>query len=121
MYAKSQVIKLPLKVDELCSTALREIPCFMCVKQKLLFIFNGCFKAFILDIRHLWNDDTIIIIPLQYKSFLLLPVLLSSDDNLSEDDINECEKEDPLHGDDDVPHPGDVSKKKRKTKGIAMR
>lgn len=46
---------------------------------------------------------------------------LSSDDNLSEDDINECEKEDPLHGDDDVPHPDNVSKKKRKKKDISMR
>ncbi|XP_045893660.1 craniofacial development protein 1 [Micropterus dolomieu] len=44
-----------------------------------------------------------------------------SDDNLSEDDINECEKEDPLHGDDDVPHPDNVSKKKRKKKDISMR
>ncbi|XP_018534090.1 craniofacial development protein 1 isoform X1 [Lates calcarifer] len=44
-----------------------------------------------------------------------------SDDNLSEDDINECEKEDPLHEDDDVPHPDNVSKKKRKKKDIGMR
>ncbi|XP_051239287.1 craniofacial development protein 1 isoform X1 [Dicentrarchus labrax] len=44
-----------------------------------------------------------------------------SDDNLSEDDINECEKEDPLHGDEDVPHPGDVCKKKRKKLDIGMR
>ncbi|XP_044049643.1 craniofacial development protein 1 isoform X3 [Siniperca chuatsi] len=44
-----------------------------------------------------------------------------SDDNLSEDDINECEKEDPLHRDDDVPHPDNVSKKKRKKKDIGMR
>ncbi|XP_017289419.1 craniofacial development protein 1 [Kryptolebias marmoratus] len=36
-----------------------------------------------------------------------------SDDNLSEDDINECEQEAPLHEDDTVPHP-DVPKKKRK-------
>ncbi|XP_036963867.1 craniofacial development protein 1 [Acanthopagrus latus] len=43
-----------------------------------------------------------------------------SDDNLSEDDINECEKEDPLHRDDDVPHPDFVSKKKKKT-DIRMR
>ncbi|KAM9377133.1 craniofacial development protein 1 isoform 2-T2 [Pholidichthys leucotaenia] len=43
-----------------------------------------------------------------------------SDDNLSEDDINECEKEDPLHEDDTVPHPGSISKKKRK-KDISMR
>lgn len=39
-----------------------------------------------------------------------------SDDNLSEDDINECEKEDPLHRDDDVPHPDYDSKKKKKKK-----
>lgn len=44
-----------------------------------------------------------------------------SDDNLSEDDINECEKEDPLHEGDSVPHPGDVIKKKRKKKDISMR
>ncbi|XP_070763787.1 craniofacial development protein 1 [Enoplosus armatus] len=46
-----------------------------------------------------------------------------SDDNLSEDDINECEKEDPLHGDDGVTHPDDVSKKKKKRtkKDIGMR
>lgn len=43
-----------------------------------------------------------------------------SDDNLSEDDINEYEKEDPLHRDDDVPHPDFVSKKKKKT-DILMR
>ncbi|XP_035537179.1 craniofacial development protein 1 [Morone saxatilis] len=44
-----------------------------------------------------------------------------SDDNLSEDDINECEKEDPLHGDEDVPHPGNVCKKKRKKLDIGVR
>lgn len=44
-----------------------------------------------------------------------------SDDNLSEDDINECEKEDPLHRDDDVPRPGYVSKKKRKKVDIGVR
>lgn len=44
----------------------------------------------------------------------------SSDDNLSEDDINECEKEDPLHENDDVPHPDYVSKKKKKM-DIGMR
>ncbi|XP_040894429.1 craniofacial development protein 1 [Toxotes jaculatrix] len=44
-----------------------------------------------------------------------------SDDNLSEDDINECEKEDPLHEDDDVPHPDVVSKKKRKKKDLSVR
>ncbi|KAM7396114.1 hypothetical protein PAMP_019182 [Pampus punctatissimus] len=44
-----------------------------------------------------------------------------SDDNLSEDDINECEKEDPLHEGDDVPHPDNVAKKKRKKKDISMR
>ncbi|XP_022618731.1 craniofacial development protein 1 [Seriola dumerili] len=46
---------------------------------------------------------------------------IPSDDNLSEDDLNECEKEDPLREDDDVPHPDDVSKKKRKKKDISMR
>ncbi|XP_059192125.1 craniofacial development protein 1 [Centropristis striata] len=46
-----------------------------------------------------------------------------SDDNLSEDDINECEKEDPLHEGDSVPHPDDVSKRKKKKKkqDISMR
>lgn len=44
-----------------------------------------------------------------------------SDDNLSEDDINECEKEDPLHEDDTVPHPSDVSRKKKKKKDISVR
>nr|XP_020468387.1 craniofacial development protein 1 isoform X2 [Monopterus albus] len=44
-----------------------------------------------------------------------------SDDNLSEDDINECEKEDPLHEDDDVPHPDNVSKRKGKKKDISVR
>lgn len=40
------------------------------------------------------------------------------DDNLSEDDINECEKEDPLREDDDVPHPDGGSKKKKKKKKL---
>ncbi|XP_073328828.1 craniofacial development protein 1 [Pagrus major] len=44
-----------------------------------------------------------------------------SDDNPSEDDINECEKEDPLHRDDDVPHPDFVSKKKKKKNDIRVR
>uniref|UniRef100_UPI003AAA4C5C craniofacial development protein 1 n=1 Tax=Centroberyx gerrardi TaxID=166262 RepID=UPI003AAA4C5C len=47
-----------------------------------------------------------------------------SDDNLSEDDINECEKEDPLDENDGVPHADDVTKKKakkRKGKDISMR
>lgn len=44
-----------------------------------------------------------------------------SDDNLSEDDINECEKEDPLHENDDVPHPDCVTKKKKKKKDISVR
>lgn len=44
-----------------------------------------------------------------------------SDDNLSEDDINECEKEEPLHEDDTVPHPSDVSRKKKKKKDIGVR
>ncbi|XP_047453330.1 craniofacial development protein 1 [Mugil cephalus] len=44
-----------------------------------------------------------------------------SGDNLSEDDINECEKEDPLHEDDSVPHPGNAGKKKRKEKDTKMR
>lgn len=44
----------------------------------------------------------------------------TSDDNLSEDDINECEKEDPLHEDDSVPHSEPISKKKKK-KDISVR
>ncbi|XP_054476136.1 craniofacial development protein 1 isoform X2 [Anoplopoma fimbria] len=44
-----------------------------------------------------------------------------SDDNLSEDDMNECEKEEPLNEGDSVPHPGDVSKKKRKKNDIGVR
>lgn len=45
-----------------------------------------------------------------------------SDGSLSEDDINECEKEDPLQEDDDVPHPGSVHKnKKKKDKGVRKR
>lgn len=65
----------------------------------------------------------------RYLYFLCIHILFISsascsfslDDNLSEDDINECEKEDPLHEDDDVPHPDNVSKKKRKKKDIGMR
>nr|XP_046250442.1 craniofacial development protein 1 [Scatophagus argus] len=44
-----------------------------------------------------------------------------SDENLSEDDINECEKEDPLHEHDDVPHPDSVSQKKRKKMDIVIK
>lgn len=46
-----------------------------------------------------------------------------SDGSLSEDDINECEKEDPLQEDDDVPHPGNVhkSKKKKKDKSVSRK
>ncbi|KAF3854173.1 hypothetical protein F7725_022228 [Dissostichus mawsoni] len=44
-----------------------------------------------------------------------------SDDNLSEDDLNECEKEDPLNESDTVPHDGSDSKKKRKKKDISVR
>ncbi|CAJ1057098.1 craniofacial development protein 1 [Xyrichtys novacula] len=44
-----------------------------------------------------------------------------SDDNLSEDDINECEKEEPLHRDDDVPHPEKDGKKKKKKKDLSVR
>ncbi|CAL9697005.1 unnamed protein product [Knipowitschia caucasica] len=39
-----------------------------------------------------------------------------SDGSLSEDDINECEKEDPLNEDDEVPHPDGVQKGKKKKK-----
>lgn len=50
------------------------------------------------------------------------PVFLSPDDNLSEDDINECEKEDPLHEDDRVPHPDsgkkEVKKRKKPVSGV---
>lgn len=46
-----------------------------------------------------------------------------SDGSLSEDDINECEKEDPLNEDDEVPHPGSVhkSKKKKKDKSLSRK
>lgn len=43
-----------------------------------------------------------------------------SDGSLSEDDINECEKEDPLHESDDVPHPDNVHKSKKKKKDKSM-
>lgn len=43
-----------------------------------------------------------------------------SDGSLSEDDINECEKEEPLNEDDDVPHPGMVHKSKKKKKDKSM-
>uniref|UniRef100_A0A8C6WE54 Craniofacial development protein 1 n=1 Tax=Neogobius melanostomus TaxID=47308 RepID=A0A8C6WE54_9GOBI len=43
-----------------------------------------------------------------------------SDGSLSEDDINECEKEDPLHENDDVPHLGNVHKGKNKKKDKSM-
>ncbi|XP_010774445.1 craniofacial development protein 1 [Notothenia coriiceps] len=44
-----------------------------------------------------------------------------SDDNLSEDDLNECEKEDPLNDSDTVPRDGSDSKKKRNKKDISVR
>ncbi|XP_008309767.1 craniofacial development protein 1 [Cynoglossus semilaevis] len=44
-----------------------------------------------------------------------------SDDNLSEDDINECVKEDPLNDDGDEPRPDDVRTKKNKKKDISVR
>lgn len=44
-----------------------------------------------------------------------------SDDNLSEDDINECEKEEPLHRDDEVPHPDSKKKKKKGDIGVRKR
>ncbi|XP_068169240.1 craniofacial development protein 1 [Antennarius striatus] len=44
-----------------------------------------------------------------------------SDDNLSEDDINECEKEEPLNECDDVPHPNYGRKKKKKKLDIGVR
>lgn len=44
-----------------------------------------------------------------------------SDENLSEDDINECEKEDPLHEDGNVPHPHIVNKKEKKSNNIRIR
>lgn len=39
-----------------------------------------------------------------------------SDDNLSEDDMKECEKEDALQEDEDVPHPQQFNKKKKNSK-----
>uniref|UniRef100_A0A3P8TKR3 Craniofacial development protein 1 n=1 Tax=Amphiprion percula TaxID=161767 RepID=A0A3P8TKR3_AMPPE len=45
-----------------------------------------------------------------------------SDENLSEDDINECEKEDPLLEDgSNVPHPHNVNKKEKKSNNIRIR
>ncbi|KAK2841778.1 hypothetical protein Q5P01_011978 [Channa striata] len=44
-----------------------------------------------------------------------------SDENLSEDDINDCEKEEPLREDDDVPHPDSISKKNWRKKDIGVR
>ncbi|CAL8260634.1 unnamed protein product [Merluccius merluccius] len=41
---------------------------------------------------------------------------LPSADNLSEDDMNECVKEDPLEDDDGVPQASDGAKKKKRTK-----
>lgn len=41
-------------------------------------------------------------------------MFLSADDNLSEEDINECEKEEPLHEDDEVPHPEAAKEVKKK-------
>ncbi|KAK0137063.1 Craniofacial development protein 1 [Merluccius polli] len=41
---------------------------------------------------------------------------LPSADNLSEDDMNECVKEDPLEDDDSVPQASDGAKKKKRTK-----
>ncbi|XP_072291708.1 craniofacial development protein 1 [Eucyclogobius newberryi] len=43
-----------------------------------------------------------------------------SDGSHSEDDINECEKEDPLNENDEVPHPGSVHKGKKKNKEKSM-
>lgn len=46
-----------------------------------------------------------------------------SDDNLSEDDMNECVREDPLGENDTVPNTGDVSgkKKRKKSEDLLMR
>ncbi|XP_077425720.1 craniofacial development protein 1 isoform X4 [Vanacampus margaritifer] len=44
-----------------------------------------------------------------------------SDDNASEDDINECEKEDPLDENDDVPHPGSATKRRLKKKDSSLK
>lgn len=45
-----------------------------------------------------------------------------SDENLSEDDINECEREDPLPEDgSNVPHPHNVNKKEKKSNNIKIR
>ncbi|XP_029910430.1 craniofacial development protein 1 [Myripristis murdjan] len=40
-----------------------------------------------------------------------------SDDNLSEDDINECEREEPLDESEEVPHAEDAGKQRKKRKG----
>ncbi|XP_075997917.1 craniofacial development protein 1 [Genypterus blacodes] len=44
-----------------------------------------------------------------------------SDDNLSEDDLAQCEKEEPLNENDDVPHHDIFSKKKKKKNNTSMR
>ncbi|TWW76146.1 hypothetical protein D4764_13G0008080 [Takifugu flavidus] len=41
-----------------------------------------------------------------------------SGDDLSEEDINQCEKEDPLHEEDDVPHPDPGKKEAKKKKNL---
>ncbi|XP_061629438.1 craniofacial development protein 1 isoform X2 [Phyllopteryx taeniolatus] len=44
-----------------------------------------------------------------------------SDDNVSEDDINECEKEEPSDESDGVPHPDNVTKRSVKKNGSSLR
>lgn len=56
-----------------------------------------------------------------YVWLLYLHLVVASDDNLSEDDINECVKEDPLNDDGDEPRPDDVRTKKNKKKDISVR
>lgn len=50
--------------------------------------------------------------------FLRFPLFPSSDDDLSEEDLNQCEKEDPLHEEDQVPHPGSGEKEAKKKKNL---
>ncbi|XP_061140026.1 craniofacial development protein 1 isoform X1 [Syngnathus typhle] len=44
-----------------------------------------------------------------------------SDDNVSEDDINECEKEEPLDENENVPHPDKITKRRRKDSNLRKR
>lgn len=57
------------------------------------------------------------------NSILLLFLFpcFSSDNNVSEDDINDCEKEDPLDENDSAPLPDSMAKGKVKKKDSRLR